>query len=120
MKRILSFVLASVLALGLVSCSNTSNNNSNNEGSGNVGSSTNGYNNLNLKISYATGDTGMDGIVAIKFEELVEERSNGAIQIDRFPNCQLVGGDMERHVEMMVAGGAFELAIILLALQHSG
>ena len=54
----------------------------------------------------------MDGIVAIKFEELVEERSGGAIQIERFPNCQLVGGNMERHVEMMVAGGAFELAII--------
>lgn len=70
------------------------------------------YDKLTLKLSYATGDTGMDGVTAIKFEELVEEKSGGVIQIDRYPNCQLVGGDMQRHVEMMIAGGAFELAII--------
>ena len=114
MKRILSFVLASVLMLGLASCGNSSapGNNANNGNGSGASSTGEGYDKLNLKISYATGDTGMDGIVAIKFEELVEERSGGAIQIERFPNCQLVGGNMERHVEMMVAGGAFELAII--------
>jgi TRAP-type C4-dicarboxylate transport system substrate-binding protein len=67
---------------------------------------------LNLKVSYATGDTGSDGMTAIEFERLVEEKSGGLIQVDRYPNCQLSGGDMQRHVEMMVAGGAFEIAII--------
>ncbi len=54
----------------------------------------------------------MDGLTAIEFERLVEVKSGGQVQIDRFPNCQLSGGDMVRHVEMMIAGGAFELAII--------
>ena len=70
------------------------------------------YDDVSLKLSYATGDTGMDGLTAIEFERLVEERSGGKVKIDRFPNCQLSGGDMVRHVEMMIAGGAFELAII--------
>ena len=42
----------------------------------------------------------------------LKKKSGGQVQIDRFPNCQLSGGDMVRHVEMMIAGGAFELAII--------
>ncbi|MFR2897937.1 hypothetical protein [Hungatella sp.] len=54
----------------------------------------------------------MDGLTAIEFERLVEEKSGGKVQINRFPNCQLSGGDMVRHVEMMISGGAFELAII--------
>ena len=70
------------------------------------------YDKVSLKLSYATGDTGMDGLTAIEFERLVEEKSGGQVQIDRFPNCQLSGGDMVRHVEMMISGGAFELAII--------
>lgn len=70
------------------------------------------YDKVNIKLSYATGDTGMDGLTAIEFERLVEERSGGVVQIDRFPNCQLSGGDMVRHVEMLISGGAFEMAII--------
>lgn len=108
MKKILLAVLATALVLGLVACGNSSQP----ANAGTPASEGAGFDKLNLKISYATGDTGMDGVTAIKFEELVEERSGGLIQIDRYPNCQLVGGDMQRHVEMMVAGGAFELAII--------
>lgn len=110
MKRYLSLVLTAVLALGLVGCGGSG---GSSNGGGATGSEAgSGYDKLNLKISYATGDTGMDGVTAIKFEELVEERSGGAIQIDRYPNCQLSGGDMQRHVEMMVSGAAFEMAII--------
>ncbi len=54
----------------------------------------------------------MDGVTAIEFERLVEERSGGVVKIDRYPNCQLSGGDMVRHVEMLISGGAFEMAII--------
>lgn len=77
-----------------------------------VASDGNDYDKVSLKLSYATGDTGMDGLTAIEFERLVEGKSGGQVQIDRFPNCQLSGGDMVRHVEMLISGGAFELAII--------
>ena len=43
------------------------------------------YDNVTLKLSYATGDTGMDGLTAIEFERLVEEKSGGKVQINRFP-----------------------------------
>jgi len=111
MKKFLVIILFSLLLLNLVACSNTttapkteSNETSNQNDSV--------YDKVNLKISYATSDAGMDGIAAIKFEELVEEESGGKVQIDRYPNCQLSGGDMIRHVEMIIGGGAFELAII--------
>lgn len=118
MKKFLALALALSMALGLCACSGSSSTTTTSESaSGSTATSTTSgdgkaYDKLNLKLSYATGDTGMDGIDAIKFEELVEERSGGAIQVDRFPNCQLSGGDMVRHVEMMVSGGAFEMAII--------
>lgn len=69
MKRILSFALASALMLGLASCGNSSapGGSANNGSNNGTSSSGEGYDKLNLKISYATGDTGMDGIVAIKF-----------------------------------------------------
>ncbi|MEI3180650.1 MAG: hypothetical protein V8S93_08845 [Lachnospiraceae bacterium] len=47
------------------------------------------YDNVTLKLSYATGDTGMDGLTAIEFERLVEEKSGGKVQIDRFPTVSL-------------------------------
>jgi len=115
MKRILTLALAALLALVLVACGGSGQSGApsssavQGQSSGDGGP---GYDKLTLKFSYATSDTGMDGVTAIKFEELVEERSGGLIQIERFPNCQLSGGDMQRHVEMMVAGGAFEMAII--------
>lgn len=114
MKKILAIILTAVMLLSLVACGGNSSQSAASSASAPASSNAGGpqYDKLNLKISYATGDTGMDGVTAIKFEQLVEEKSGGVIQIDRYPNCQLVGGDMQRHVEMMVAGGAFELAII--------
>lgn len=112
MKKTLAIVLVVFMLLGLTACSGSANKPA--DSAVDSSSNTDGpqYDKLKLKISYATGDTGMDGVTAIKFEQLVEERSGGVIEIERFPNCQLVGGDMQRHVEMMIAGGAFELAII--------
>ena len=111
MKKILSAILATVMALSLCACGNNShNNNENVSNTANVDGKE--YDNVTLKLSYATGDTGMDGLTAIQFEKLVEERSNGLVQIDRYPNCQLSSGDMVRHIEMLITGGAFELAII--------
>lgn len=123
MKKVMSLVLAGSMMMGLAACgggssaSTTAAATTAAAGGGAAAETTAAasgpaYDKLNIKFSYATGDTGMDGVTAIKFEELVEEKSGGAIQVDRYPNCQLSGGDMQRHVEMMVAGGAFEMAII--------
>ena len=109
MKKILSILLASSLAFGLCACGA-----SGEEGEKNAQSSVNGktYDHVTLRLSYATGDTGMDGLTAIEFERLVEEKSGGVVQIERYPNCQLSSGDMVRHMEMLITGGAFEMAII--------
>ncbi len=112
MKKIMAVLLALTMLLVVAGCNSSSSSTPAVSGSQDASGSDAGYDKVKLKLSYATGDTGMDGIAAIKFEELVEQKSGGAVQIDRFPNCQLSGGDMIRHVEMIIAGGAFELAII--------
>lgn len=119
MKKFFAFTLAAAMTLSLAACGGGNNAATSTPSTGSQPAASNasggadaGYDNVTLKLSYATGDTGMDGIAAIEFERLVEEKSGGAVKIDRFPNCQLSGGDMVRHVEMMIAGGAFELAII--------
>lgn len=112
MKKIMAVLLTLTMLLMVAGCGGSSSSTPAASGSQGASVSDAGYDKVKLKLSYATGDTGMDGIAAIKFQELVEEKSSGAIQIDRFPNCQLSGGDMIRHVEMIIAGGAFELAII--------
>lgn len=108
MKKLLSALLALVMVLSLCACGEKENT----PDDAGVAPDGKSYDNVTLKLSYATGDTGMDGLTAIEFERLVEEKSGGRVKIDRFPNCQLSGGDMVRHVEMLVSGGAFELAII--------
>lgn len=118
MKKILSIALTAAMLGCLCACGSSSPAPETKalqaEGTGENAAAADGknYDKVSLKLSYATGDTGMDGLTAIEFERLVEEKSGGQVQIDRFPNCQLSGGDMVRHVEMMIAGGAFELAII--------
>ena len=121
MKKLLSLAVAAAMVTSLCACGGGSSTTATTAAAANSGSAESGsaaaadgknYDNVTLKLSYATGDTGMDGLTAIEFERLVEEKSGGKVQINRFPNCQLSGGDMVRHVEMMISGGAFELAII--------
>ncbi|MFR5245498.1 MAG: TRAP transporter substrate-binding protein DctP [Clostridium sp.] len=121
MKRLLSLAVAAAMVTSLCACGGGSTTTATTAAAGNSSTTESGaaaatdgknYDNVTLKLSYATGDTGMDGLTAIEFERLVEEKSGGKVQINRFPNCQLSGGDMVRHVEMMISGGAFELAII--------
>lgn len=110
MKKILSAMILA-LAAGLCACSGDSGESEKTAGKTGVVDGKE-YDNVTLRLSYATGDTGMDGLTAAEFERLVEERSSGLVQIERYPNCQLSSGDMIRHMEMLITGGAFELAII--------
>ncbi len=111
MKKVTAVLLVLIMVLAVAGCGGSSSPAPAASGT-QAASGDTGYDKVKIKLSYATGDTGMDGIAAIKFEELVEQKSGGVVQIDRFPNCQLSGGDMIRHVEMIIAGGAFEMAII--------
>ena len=70
MKKILAIVLVVFMLLGLTACGSTANKPG--DSAANSSPNTDGpqYDKLKLNISYATGDTGMDGVTAIKFEQL--------------------------------------------------
>lgn len=104
MKKFLSILLTLVIILGTTGCGNTSS-------SSNTGSSDD-YDKVKLKMSFSGTDAGIDGLVAAKMKELLAERSNGAITLETYGNAQLASGSMQRQVEMLIAGGSFELAII--------
>lgn len=74
-------------------------------------SSDNGYPSLKLKISTVTSQTSIDTMTAQKFSELVKEASGGQINIRVFPNAQLAGGNQPKSIELLLAGGNYELAV---------
>lgn len=68
-----------------------------------------GYNKLNLKISVATGITGIDYMVADKFAQIVKEKTNGAVTARVFSDSQLTGSDMSKTIDLLLAGGSYEI-----------
>ena len=68
-----------------------------------------GYNKLNLKISVATGVTGIDYMVADKFSQIVKEKTNGAVTARVFSDSQLTGSDMSKTIDLLLAGGSYEI-----------
>lgn len=70
------------------------------------------YDKLKIKISYSTGDTGLDGLVAQYMKEQLAQRSGGAITLECYGNATLASGNMARQVEMLIAGSGFEMAIL--------
>lgn len=71
-----------------------------------------GYNNLSLKINVATGETGIDFLTAQKFADLISERSGGVVSATVYSNAQLTGGDMSKSIDLLLAGGSFEMAVV--------
>ena len=63
----------------------------------------NGYEKIRLVMTCNGGKT-MDGMVSMKFIQMVEEESGGNIQIVLFPNEQLTGGDTRKGIEMLADG----------------
>lgn len=59
---------------------------------------------VKLKMSVTTADSSTWTLGAKKFAELVNERSNGKIEIKVFPNEQLSGGNQIKGIEMLQAG----------------
>lgn len=102
MKK-LSFLLVAILCLSLAACGG---------GSGSGGSDEGGFEKMTIKVSYSTGEQGMDGVACTKFAELVSERTDGAVTIDGYGGAQLASGDMDRMVELLIQGGAFDMCIL--------
>jgi len=108
MKRIISVLLAACMAISLAACGGEKTPSSN----AGTGSTSNSYEKMNLRINFSGTDQGIDGLVAAYMKDELNKRSGGMITLDTFSNCQLSGGDMNRQVEMLIAGGTYELGII--------
>ncbi len=64
-----------------------------------------------IKISTSGADQGIDALTANYFADLVETASAGKIQVEVYPNSQLAGGDMSKLIELLVAGGNYDIVI---------
>lgn len=110
MKKRFIWVMAAVACLGMTACGGVKEKTvSGNEASGN---GEEGFAKQSIKVSYAGTSQGIDGIAFEKWAELVAEKTGGAVTLDGYGDCQLSGGDMDRMVELLVQGGAYDLCIL--------
>ncbi|TVQ30706.1 MAG: DctP family TRAP transporter solute-binding subunit, partial [Geminicoccaceae bacterium] len=63
-----------------------------------------------FRLSHNTGDTSTWQEGAVRFGELLAERTGGAHDVRVFPNAQLTGGDQMRQAEM-VGRGAIDFVV---------
>lgn len=113
MKKLFALILALAMCMSLAACGNDGNT------AQNGGDSEGGFEKTSIKISYSTGDQGMDGIAANKLKELVAEKTDGAVTIECYGNAQLAGGDMDRMLELLIQGGGYDLCILSEAVMES-
>ena len=106
MKKLSAMLLAAAMCLSLAACGQNSSSPNQNSGT----SSDGGFDKMSIKVSYSTGEQGMDGIACAKFVELVSEATGGAVTIEPYGNAQLAGGDMDRMVELLIQGGAYAVS----------
>jgi len=59
---------------------------------------------VTLKMSTTTSDTSSWTMGAKKFAELVNQKTNGKIEIKVYPNEQLAGGSQGKGIEMLMSG----------------
>lgn len=64
------------------------------------------YHKVNLSMAVNGTDTQIDSLVANHFAQLVNERSEGNVIIDVFPNDTLAGGNSTKGVEYIATGGS--------------
>lgn len=112
MKKFSALVLALAMVLSLVGCGNSDSASKSTPAAG-------GFEKMTIKVSYSTGDNGMDGIACAKLKELVSEKTNGAVTIEGYGNAQLASGDMDRMVELLIQGGAYDMCILSEAVMES-
>ncbi|WP_110928449.1 DctP family TRAP transporter solute-binding subunit [Bacillus massiliglaciei] len=94
------------LSLSLAGCS------SNKDTAAGTSSASNGYQKMEIKLSHVATDNTPKGQAALKFKEIVEEKSDGVIQVDVFPSGQLYGDNDEiealqaNNVQIIAPSGA--------------
>jgi tripartite ATP-independent transporter DctP family solute receptor len=64
---------------------------------------------VKLRFGVATAITGPGGVASLKFAEVAKEATNGAIEIEVFPNSQL-GGELEMLAQ--IRAGTLDAALI--------
>lgn len=117
MKKLIAAALAVAMCISLVACGQNGTSQAGSAGGSTSGEG--GFEKMTIKVSYSTGDNGMDGITCAKFKELVSEKTNGAVTIEGYGNAQLAGGDMDRMVELLIQGGAYDMCILSDAVMES-
>ena len=98
MKKILAFCISTALAFSLTACGGG--------GGGDAASGTDEV--MTLKLAHEEAEGEFQHLYAMKFKELVEEKTEGKIIIDVYPVGQL--GDSTNQVELLQTG-AVELGI---------
>ncbi|HWP50580.1 MAG TPA: TRAP transporter substrate-binding protein [Clostridia bacterium] len=114
MKKLTAIILAALVLLSVAGCNSASSSapQATTSTSGGASSASEGYDKVKLKMSFSGTDAGIDGLVAAKMKEMLAEKSGGAVTLETFGNAQLASGNMQRQVELLIAGGSFELGII--------
>jgi len=63
-----------------------------------------------IKLSHSATAIMQQGLVAEYFKEIVEERSEGRILVEHYPQCLLSSGNATRQLEMVISG-AIEMSL---------
>ena len=90
MKKHLALVMAALMMASMLAGCGSSDTSNTGSGDGN----SEGYNTLNIIAAHGAAENTSENESFLKFKELVEDRSGGAITVDLYPNQQL-GGDRE-------------------------
>lgn len=115
MKNVLAGILAGSLILGLTACGSS---NGGNAGGSNAGGSGSGGEARTLSIGYTTASNADDPyhVTALRFKEIVEEKTNGRIKVDEYPSSQL-GSEPEMWEGMQI--GTCDMAVLTNAYVSS-
>ena len=121
MFKIAALVLTLTLSLNLVACSNGSD-------SGNVNQSNNSQSSSEtktIKFAHWFAEDHPQHLAMLKLQELVEERSNGTLRIEIYPNSQLGSEDgydqsvSQGTVEMGCAGTNIQMYLPKIAVSEA-
>ena len=105
LNRIVSLALALALCIGLTACGNGTSNTGNSSGGAQQSGET-----KTIKFAHWFAEDHPQHLAMLKFKELVEERSNGSLIVEIYPNSQLGSEDVydqsvsQGTVEMGCAG----------------
>ena len=96
-KKAVSLLLVSGMALSAAACGGSGSSSSGAEG----GSS---EKKVTLNMSHTQAPNSVSDLTAQEFAKLVDEKSNGTVEVKIYTNCGLSGGDLTKAIEMVQTG----------------